>query len=77
LWYEIENERITIIFDGGWLDAELSDFFEQNITKDNYHSTPNFIKEWNEDKGWSINEGYDGYNLNHMDFIKSIELIIK
>jgi hypothetical protein len=74
LWYEFENRNLAIIFDGGFFDLACEEFF--NTSKpDNYHSLPEFMKEWNELKGWADCWDYDGYELQIEDFLKSMDLL--
>lgn len=75
LWYSKDEQKIAIVFDGSLLDLEIEIYLKQNITKENYSELPQFIKSWNEAKGWSENWDYEGFVLNIDDFIKSIDLL--
>lgn len=75
LWYEHENQRMAIIFDGGYFDLARDEFFTKNGTHKSYDSLPGFMKEWNELRGWEECWDYDGYELQIDDFLQSMELL--
>jgi hypothetical protein len=75
LWYEDNNQRIAVIFDGGYFDLAGEEFFEKNIKTIVYDSLPTFMKEWNEVRGWTDCWNYNGYELEIDDFLKSMELL--
>ncbi|MEM6806908.1 MAG: hypothetical protein AAF696_36240 [Bacteroidota bacterium] len=75
LWYENGNQRMAIIFDGGYFDLAGEEFFNKNIKTINYDSLPNFMKEWNESRGWERCWDYNGYELQIDDFLQSMELL--
>ena len=75
LWYEHENQRMAIIFDGGYFDLAGEEFFGENIKTINYDFLPNFMKEWNESRGWEDCWDYNGYELQINDFLESMELL--
>jgi hypothetical protein len=52
LWFEENNKRKAIIFDGGFFDLDGEEFFNKNIKSIEYDSLPEFMKEWNESRGW-------------------------
>jgi hypothetical protein len=75
LWYESNDQRIAIIFDGGYFDLAGEEFFNKNLKSINYDSLPEFMKEWNESRGWEGCWDYDGYELQIDDFLRSMDLI--
>lgn len=75
LWYECDEKRISIIFDGGYFDLARDEFFDKKVTTNNYASLPVFLREWNECRGWEDCSDYDGYTLQIDDFILSMELL--
>jgi len=75
LWYEHEQQRIAIIFDGGYFDLAGQVFLSEYLKTMDYLALPNFMKQWNESKGWEACWDYEGYPLDIDDFIKSIELL--
>ena len=76
IWYEYNNQKIAIIFDGGYFDLGLSDFFKGNINPENYDSLPEFMKEWSEARGWEDCWDYEGYEIQIDDFLRSIDLLL-
>lgn len=75
LWFEDKNQRIAIIFDGGYFDLAGEEFFDKNIKTIKYGSLPIFMKEWNEARGWTDCWDYNGYTLDIDDFLESMELL--
>jgi len=75
LWYEHNDQRIAIIFNGGSFDLVGQEFFRKNLKTINYDSLPEFMKEWNELRGWEDCWDYEGYPLDIDDFLKSILLL--
>lgn len=75
LWYEHENQRMAIIFDGGYFDMARDEFYERALEKIEFDSLPNFMQEWNELRGWEECWDYDGYELQIDDFLQSMELL--
>jgi hypothetical protein len=75
LWYEFDNQRTAIIFDGGCFNLAVEDFFNKNIETINYESLPLFMKEWNESRGWEDCWDYNGHELQIDDFLESMELL--
>lgn len=75
LWYAQEGERYAFIFDGGLFDLMGEEYFSKNITKVNYAQLPQFMKEWNEHRGWEDCWDFNGYELGIEDFIQSLNLI--
>lgn len=75
IWYILENKRIAMIFDGGYFDLALEECLAQHRATINYDDFPDFIKDWNECKGWESYWDYDGYSLPIDDFLKTIELL--
>ena len=75
LWYEENNKRITIVFDGGHFDLELQAFFKQNKKKLDYNTVTIFMKEWNEARGWSDSDDLNGEKLDIADFQHTLKLI--
>lgn len=75
IWYEYKNQRVAIIFDGGYFDMAREEFFDKKIKTIKYDSLPTFMKEWHEASGWTDCWDYDGYTLEIDDFLKSIELL--
>lgn len=76
LWYEENNRRIAIIFDGGYLDLAIGGFLDKNLKKIEYGSHPAFIREWNECRGWADSWDYNGYVLEIDDYLRAIELLM-
>lgn len=74
IWYEENGKRISIIFDGGYFDLAGEEFFNNNKIIE-YDSLPEFMKEWNESRGWVDCWDYDGYEIGIDDFLKSLELL--
>lgn len=74
IWYEEDGKRISIIFDGGYFDLAGEEFFNNNKIIE-YDSLPEFMKEWNESRGWVDCWDYDGYEIGIDDFLKSLELL--
>jgi hypothetical protein len=75
LWYEDKEQRIAVIFDGGYFDLAGEEFFDKNIKTIEYGSLPIFMREWNEARGWTDCWDYNGYELGIDDFLKSLELL--
>ena len=75
LWFEENNKRKAIIFDGGFFDLAGEEFFNKNIKSIEYDSLPEFMKEWNESRGWEDCWDYDGCEIGITDFLKSLDLL--
>ena len=75
IWYEENGKRISIIFDGGYFDMAREEFFKKNIKVIEYDSLPEFMKEWNELRGWEDSWDYNGYEIGIDDFLKSLDLL--
>ena len=75
IWYEEDNNRKAIIFDGGYFDLAGEEFFNNNLKSIEYNSLPEFMKEWNESRGWVDCWDYDGYEIEIDDFLKSLDLL--
>ena len=75
LWYEHNQHRMAIIFDGGYFDLAGQEFFRKKLKTINYDSLPEFMKEWNESRGWEDCWDYEGYPLDIDDFLASIDLL--
>jgi hypothetical protein len=75
LWFEEDHKRKAIIFDGSYFDLAGEEFFNKNIKSIVYDSLPEFMKEWNESRGWEDCWDYDGYEIDIDDFLKSLELL--
>ena len=75
LWFEENGIRKAIIFDGGYFDLAGEEFFNKNIKSVEYNSLPEFMKEWNESRGWEDCWDYDGYEIGIDDFLKSLDLL--
>ena len=75
LWFEENNKRKAIIFDRGFFDLAGEEFFNKNIKSIEYDSLPEFMKEWNESRGWEDCWDYDGCEIGITDFLKSLDLL--
>lgn len=75
LWYEKGDQRMAIIVNGSDLDLAIGEFLNKHVKPIHYGSLPNFIREWNEARGWENCGDYDGYELQIDDFLQSIELL--
>lgn len=75
LWYEYDSRKIAIIFDGGYFNLAGEEFFTENIKTIDYSALPNFMKEWNESRGWEVCWDYKGYDLQIDDFLESMKLL--
>jgi hypothetical protein len=75
LWYEHENQRMSIVFDGGYFDLAKEEFFNNTAQNIPYNSLPTFMKQWNELIGWEDCWDYNGYELQIDDFLRSMELL--
>jgi hypothetical protein len=74
IWYEENDKRIAIIFDGSLMNMVIGDFLsEQNMP---YEKLPSFIKESNEVSGWTAHDNFHGYELNTDDFLVAMELLL-
>ncbi|MFK7971410.1 MAG: hypothetical protein AB8F95_13655 [Bacteroidia bacterium] len=73
LWYEKEGQKIAIVYDGSFFDWTLGEYFENNIHQSNYASSPEFLQEWNEDKGWA--DTFEETIINKTDFLNMLTLI--
>ena len=75
IWYEEDNIRIAVIFDGGFFDLALEEFFINNLKSSEFNSLPKFMKQWNEAKGWADCWDYNGYEIEVNDFLRSLDLL--
>ena len=75
LWFEENNKRKAIIFDGGYFNLAGEEFFSKNKKSLEYDSLPEFMKEWNESRGWEDCWDYDGYEIEINGFLKSLDLL--
>jgi len=75
LWFEENGIRKAIIFDGEYFDLAGEQYFNQHIKSINYESLPEFMKEWNEARGWEECSDYNGYEIGIDDFLESLKLI--
>ena len=75
IWYEFDNKKPAIIFDGGYFDLAGEEYFKNNKQTYNFESLPNFMKDWYQLEGWTDCWDYNGYILDIDDFIKSMELL--
>lgn len=74
LYYEKDNQKITIIIDGSlFLDAIIGKYLESDV---DYLTLPAFIREWNECSGWAEADDYNGYLLDNDSFQKSMVLFM-
>ena len=75
IWAEFNNEKLAIHFGDGEFERYLSLWHYDGITENEYRSLPNFIKDFNEGKGWD-NDGLDPNSIiDPLDFKKSMDVI--
>lgn len=78
IWAEFGKEKLAIHFEDGEFEKYLSYWHYEGITEDEYKSLPNFIKEYNEGKGW---DNWNNVDLNPnsiidaMDFKRAMDVI--
>jgi ribosome-associated protein YbcJ (S4-like RNA binding protein) len=75
LWFEENEIRTSIIFDGGYFDIALEEYFIKNSKSINNESLPVFLKEWQNSTGWEESWDYNGHQIEINDFLKSLDLI--
>lgn len=76
LWYEKNNQRIALIFDGGYFNLAVEEYFEKYRKVIDYDSLPNFMKDWFESCGWVDSSCYEkGHELDIKDFLNSLRLL--
>ncbi len=75
LWYEDSGKKISLIFDGGYFDLAIEEFFEEHGKSIIYDVLPEFIKQGNELRGWGECWDYEGYEIGIDDFLKSLNLL--
>jgi hypothetical protein len=75
IWAEFGNEKFAIHFGDGEFEKYLSYWHYEGISEDEYKSLPNFIKDFNEGKGWD-NDNLDPNSIiDALDFKKAMDVI--
>lgn len=78
IWAEFENDKLAIHFEDGEFENYLSYWHYDGISEEEYKSLPNFIKDFNEGKGWD-NWETDDLNPNSIidarDFKQAMDVI--
>lgn len=77
IWAEFENEKLAIHFGDGEFEKYLSFWHYEGITEDEYKSLPNFIKDFNECKGWDNDKLDPNSVIDALDFKNSMDVIKK
>jgi hypothetical protein len=76
LWYEEDNKRMAMIFDGSLMNTMIGDFLEENNNQIPYQKLPSFIRASNEVNGWVEHDDFHGYELNIDDFLTALQLLL-
>jgi hypothetical protein len=76
-WYEEQGYRLAYIFDDGYFDLALGEYFSHFIHPKNYADLPRFMRDWNELKGWEDSDEIYGFDLEIDDFITAVRLLKK
>ena len=75
IWAEFENEKLAIHFEDGEFENYLSNWYFEGISEDEYKSLPNFLKDFNECKGWYDDAINPNTILDAIDFKNAMEVI--
>ncbi len=75
IWYEHNRQRFAVIFDGGYFDLAMEEFIGKNLDLLKNKGLTKFLIEWNGSFGWVDCADYDGYELDIVDFLKSLTLL--
>ncbi len=77
LWYEEADQKLAMIFDGGYFDMAIENCIEKYIKTMDYNTLPTFLKDWSEQTGWSDCWDYIGYELDTNDFLNTLSILEK
>ncbi|WP_163410057.1 hypothetical protein [Flavobacterium ajazii] len=75
VWAEFDNEKLALHFGDGEFERYLSFWHYEGITEDEYKSLPNFIKDFNEGKGWDNDDIDPNSIIDPLDFKNSLDVI--
>jgi hypothetical protein len=74
-WIEDGGQRQTLVLDGSLLDVIIEQYFNVNILKVEYETLPKFLREFNEHKGWSEADDFNGSEIDVDDLLEAINII--
>jgi hypothetical protein len=76
LWVEKDGQNSTLVFDGSLFDLFGQEFFtHNNEVFSDYDRLPRFMKDWNENKGWSDFPGDKACAVSIPELVASLEII--
>lgn len=76
IWATFLDNNLAIGLDGRLFTSFMSDVFKNNVNISNYAILPEFLKEWNEGKGWDDWDNAEGsYQIDANDFNNALEII--
>lgn len=74
-WINQHGQRETLVLDGAILELIIEEYFNVNIKKVSYVLLPKFLRECNENIGWSEADDFEGTKVDREDLLKAIKLI--
>jgi hypothetical protein len=75
IWAEFDNEKLAIHFEDGEFENYLGYWHYEGISEEEYISLPNFLKDFNEGKGWDNNDLDPNSIIDALDFKKAMDVI--
>lgn len=63
-WINRDEKRETLVLDGSILELIIEEYFNVNIKKVSYRLFPKFLRECNENIGWSEADDFEGTKVD-------------
>lgn len=76
IWAEFGDEKLAIHFEDGEFENYLEYWHYEGISEEEYQSLPNFIKDFNEGKGWDDWNAIEPNSIiDAVDFKRAMDVI--